>query len=565
VLCLLLALAGAFCVSLAPLGTPLGAAIFGALAAALFAAAVGLWQRRRGALIAVTLTLTLLSVFLVVCWALDPTNPANVLSIIPLGLSVALIAYLWSRRRRFGARGEAGAGLLSFSGVAAATVVLLAGGGWVVLVTMDDAPRSFPDLHLEQVAVPDGENAFLALRDIIEGGQGWEQEVPRFLSGGGDGPPVDEQWAEEAAAAVDSWGDWQERLDEMLGRRQFAPPEPQGYLEFSQGPGSWLAGARELARRIRLLSRLHALEGRPSEAMAAARKCVAFGLMLCDQNDGLATYLVGNAILALGLEQVREVASDDSATVELLRPAADALDMSGPLQRGFERALAHELRNTELFLRTLKDLQWIEEALAQGRAESYRPYVRWVRTLIRDPVPFAKSAMTRNLAGARLMHLLQRARHYEPAQPAEKPGGLLDIVGEVGLLHFVRNPAGDAVVLRLPPVPPEAVEVHLRRLADVRLTQMFLALRCYHLEQGRLPAGLVQLTPRYLRDVPTDPFTRRAFRYEPDGNVPRIYSVGPDREPDGGTEATEDDLVAELAFAAAGRPRISERDEGERG
>jgi hypothetical protein len=50
-------------------------------------------------------------------------------------------------------------------------------------------------------------------------------------------------------------------------------------------------------------------------------------------------------------------------------------------------------------------------------------------------------------------------------------------------------------------------------LALVRGLRLQVALALYRSREGRLPATLQDLVPRYLPDVPADPFTGRSFRY----------------------------------------------------
>src|SRR5262249_32967936 len=52
-----------------------------------------------------------------------------------------------------------------------------------------------------------------------------------------------------------------------------------------------------------------------------------------------------------------------------------------------------------------------------------------------------------------------------------------------------------------------------RRLCWLHAAQLRVALRLYQAEQGRPAERLTQLVPRYLSDVPRDPFDDQPFRY----------------------------------------------------
>jgi len=94
------------------------------------------------------------------------------------------------------------------------------------------------------------------------------------------------------------------------------------------------------------------------------------------------------------------------------------------------------------------------------------------------------------------------------------------------------------------------LEAYFRLVADVRITEVFLALRCYHLEHGRLPESLDALAPAYLEEVPLDPFAEQPFIYEPQADPPRILSVGPDQRRDAPDAEEGDDIAVELTFPA---------------
>ena len=59
-----------------------------------------------------------------------------------------------------------------------------------------------------------------------------------------------------------------------------------------------------------------------------------------------------------------------------------------------------------------------------------------------------------------------------------------------------------------------------------------LALKCYAIEYGELPASLDQLVPEYLDEIPADPFDGRPMRYSKEKKI--VYSVGRDLIDSGG-------------------------------
>ena len=54
------------------------------------------------------------------------------------------------------------------------------------------------------------------------------------------------------------------------------------------------------------------------------------------------------------------------------------------------------------------------------------------------------------------------------------------------------------------------------------------------MREGRLPAGLEELVPAYLSEVPRDPYDGKPFRYLPEKRL--VYAVGQDLKDSGGSK-----------------------------
>lgn len=79
--------------------------------------------------------------------------------------------------------------------------------------------------------------------------------------------------------------------------------------------------------------------------------------------------------------------------------------------------------------------------------------------------------------------------------------------------------------------------------ATTRLLCLELALHAYHREHGHFPKELRSLTPVYIDSLPTDPFdlNEQPPRYRAKVNSYVLYSVGKNREDDGGLDPNEDE------------------------
>ncbi len=70
--------------------------------------------------------------------------------------------------------------------------------------------------------------------------------------------------------------------------------------------------------------------------------------------------------------------------------------------------------------------------------------------------------------------------------------------------------------------------------ADLRGLQIRAAINMYVQDNGRAPDSLEQLRPRYLKELPSDPFSGKDFLYKKDQDEWRLWSVGMNLKDDGG-------------------------------
>ncbi len=104
----------------------------------------------------------------------------------------------------------------------------------------------------------------------------------------------------------------------------------------------------------------------------------------------------------------------------------------------------------------------------------------------------------------------------------------------------------------MPQVPPDPVNQLLLpsaiigsefenwdfRDAQMAILETRLAVRLYRHEKGREPSTLKALVPRYLPEIPADPFAPKPLVYRREGPRTLIYSRGPDGDDNGGKPYT---------------------------
>ncbi len=82
------------------------------------------------------------------------------------------------------------------------------------------------------------------------------------------------------------------------------------------------------------------------------------------------------------------------------------------------------------------------------------------------------------------------------------------------------------------------VELHFQSAAERRLAAIAIGIRLFCVDHdGRRPAKLSELSPKYLPVEPADPMSGGAMIYQSGGSDPKVYSVGRNRVDNGGAEA----------------------------
>ncbi len=263
---------------------------------------------------------------------------------------------------------------------------------------------------------------------------------------------------------------------------------------------------------FRALARLLALEGRSYEraglhADAAQSYAAVLKLPPIAARNGVIVHtLVGIAI-------TNSVAPDLARCIGSRQLSEDALET---LRVKLEKALEDRVSWRETLA-----MEWYFEDMLIGHMEAGKVDPEQVIELLHpSPPKRAVQQSDYDEARAEITEKLGRAiedaqkpywqRTYEIPEPTTLLGQvLMPIFGKAGRKVAER----DAVLLGL---------------------RIQVAVESHHMERGALPKALSDLAPRYLSDVPPDPFTGNPFRYRPTDGSYLLYSVGPDAKDDGG-------------------------------
>jgi hypothetical protein len=99
---------------------------------------------------------------------------------------------------------------------------------------------------------------------------------------------------------------------------------------------------------------------------------------------------------------------------------------------------------------------------------------------------------------------------------------------------FVKENRNNIFLWHFLPALSRAIEMNFRSKAGFQATQTVIALMRYRQSEGRYPESLAELTPRYLKELPRDPYGPGLLVYKKVGEDFTLYSWGVNMEDDGG-------------------------------
>jgi hypothetical protein len=302
---------------------------------------------------------------------------------------------------------------------------------------------------------------------------------------------------------------------------------------------------RYCARLLRLDGRV-AIERRQPERVISNVESLFDISRLARQNSGVIGHMMSGAVDSMTLQLVAE-ALESSPTffdsTQLKRLDAIIRDRAG--KQSLDAALAFDRAMFEDALQR----SFTDNGSGNGRV-TYDGLYTWGDP---DPKP-GQTHWDRILLGLLIGDRKAQLDHYDSAirsaradmkVPAWEYDGPSEATNELfkppGLVNGMR-PA--PALIYLPSMTKVAV---VRWQIDelIGATRCLIALHLYRNDQGRWPASLTELLPDYLAAVPIDRFDGKPLRYRVDGDHLLLYSVGINREDDGGKPAPNTQYASE--------------------
>ena len=286
------------------------------------------------------------------------------------------------------------------------------------------------------------------------------------------------------------------------------PPASRSLRDFSISRN--FSKFRQMARDKAIETRTLVLQKKPFEATQSALDNVQMGVDIA-RGGALMSKLVGSAIVAIA----RDPLSDANALPELL---------SAPQARAAAARLETILANRTTFADALAEDKWValtnvqeiwnDPKFPNWRSSAASPNWTWkdkwaARTVSKTDIAARVAAKYDiAIANAKLPYGATPAPFPAPADP------ISDI-----FWFSSRTQSHES-----------------REIVPLHLLLLRFALRAYRLENGRFPANLNALAPKFLKFVPTDYYSSgKPFFFRLKGQNYELWSVGPDGVNNNGT------------------------------
>ncbi len=273
----------------------------------------------------------------------------------------------------------------------------------------------------------------------------------------------------------------------------------------------YLSAVGDCARLLQAKALLCVHRGQVEDAIV----CVKDGLRLGEalrRQPLTVNSLAGNHYSTLALRSLEKILSRAAPTDRQLRELGDVLATM---------AEAPGLVDTMITERCLM----IENCERFFSTRGTRPggVVRWLPGAKERALADILHHMEACVEAARLPRTRRMARFH----------GIRQEVEDLSVLH--------AVVKAMVPGMARIAERDLESRTHLDLARAALAVERYRLATGHVPEKLEELVPKYLEQVPIDPFDGQPIRYQRTQPGYVLYSVDTDGRDNGGHEQTEED------------------------
>lgn len=402
------------------------------------------------------------------------------------------------------------------------------------ILAKDIAPINDSDLQLEKVIVFQEENAYY---DLIKLSPQSYEEVWIVNEPTNDDRDLyldhlaGKTWNEEFVEGILSENKEAFRyFDQAAQKPKFQNPvlaDPAGFSP--DAPLVSMGGWRDIARLSSLKALYLARQGNELGAFNEAMKAVKIGQKIQESQSFLIGYLVAEAMKETGLKTTHLIlGSSRSPAGTLIQYAKEMGKFKGNeewLKTVFKGEYLSQSKAIDMVVSNnikSEDFPMVSDSLPRVAMETANNF-------------YFQPNKTRALFAGYARSMINNI---------EEPCGLVGPLGikllarpfSIGAL-FTENRVGktlhDVIAVSMAPLINNRCEEDFL----VSATQLLFAVRAYKIDNGNYPKSIAELVPRYIPEIPEDPFSGEAIKYSPEKRI--IYSVGMDLIDSGGSESDD--------------------------
>lgn len=381
----------------------------------------------------------------------------------------------------------------------------------------DEAPPDTSDLRVVFKHPPDEQNAYALLSKLAaslppepDEATPDERHFARIFS---TEPDQQVAWNQAVVAAVLSRypPDLAEQTRAALAAPECEAPEVKSYKDTIPE----ISRFRHLAKTLTKLSALAWHAGDHRGAADQNLLTLQLGRRISQSRGPLVTVLTGAAVQRSALGSIQAHLDDPTITADLVRSYLARIPEHEIAIIDYHTA--HKLEHTGFFVIVAQDVR--SEGLGMFTGGKPNKTLDFVGTLPGAYQPNRTirwhAEFTRTLIA-----------NSDPLPPGAVDPALSQITAltEAPLHRRLQNFTGRTLLATALSWMGKVTTTGHRSRANLRLTQLYAALRLHHLEHdGALPADLSALVPTYLPAIPLDPFGGAPLRYDRD--LTTIWSI----------------------------------------
>ncbi|MDO8529140.1 MAG: hypothetical protein Q7S18_00530 [bacterium] len=301
-----------------------------------------------------------------------------------------------------------------------------------------------------------------------------------------------------------------------------------------------MASIRNLAKVNSIKALYLSRQGKDKEALDQSLKTIKMGQMFEDNQGALIQYLVGMAVKEIGLSNFRTILKYSHLS------STDLINYEKELDKYKESkiALQNTLKSEYIMLTNSKILA--------------------INPIFRGEKPAGDNELSNELSNELLRETPPLVRgnnfYYKPNETQncviKNYRKMVDVVGKNNYgeiskenliektpinsynIFFTENAVGNILCDIIGSIGENLATKKFQESFSVKETQLLLALKAYKQDTGNLPDSLDNLIPKYIPEIPQDPFDGKTIKYSPEKKI--IYSTGKDLIDNGGSISESD-------------------------